>query len=194
MRAQQQARAVGLWIEIEGVVHFPRGMAFREIQLGKIVAVGLDVRTFRHREAHVGEDRGQLVDHLADRMHAADFIRGLAYWQCDIDGFGIQSRVECRAFERFPALGDGGGDAVLEIVDRRAFGAPLVRRHAAERLEQRGHRAAFAQRCDPNRFQRRFVAGRGNAAQDFLLQLRQVGHGNFVRLCPAARGMAVGVR
>jgi len=35
----------------------------------------------------------------------------------------------------------------------------------------------------------RFVAGRGNAAQDLLLQLRQVGHGNFVRLSPAARSM-----
>jgi hypothetical protein len=156
-------------------------MAFGKIQFGEIIAVGLDVGTFRHREAHVGEDRGEFVDHLADRMHAAGFIRSLPDRQRDIDGFGIQPRIERRAFKRFPALGDSSGDAVLEIVDRRAFGAALVRRHAAERLQQRGHRAAFAQRCDPHRFQRCFVAGRGDTAEDFLLQLRQVGHGNYER-------------
>src|SRR5204862_4865340 len=86
------------------------------------------------------------------------------------------------------AFGDGRGDAILELVDRRAFAAALVRRHAAERLEQRRYRAALAQRCNAHGFQCRFVAGGGNAAEDFLFQLRQVGHGNFVGLCPAIWG------
>jgi hypothetical protein len=46
-------------------------MALGEIQLGEVVVVGFDVRPFGDGETHVGEDRGELVDHLADRMDAA---------------------------------------------------------------------------------------------------------------------------
>ena len=38
----------------------------------------------------------------------------------------------------------------------------LVRRHRAERLEQRRDRAALAERGNAHRFQRRFVLGRGD--------------------------------
>ena len=57
--------------EIERVVHLARRMAFGEVELGEVEIVGLDVRPFGDREAHVGEDRRELVDHLADRMDAA---------------------------------------------------------------------------------------------------------------------------
>ena len=52
-------------------MHLARRMAVREIQRGEVVVVGLDIRTFGDREAHVGEDRGELVPHLAERMDAA---------------------------------------------------------------------------------------------------------------------------
>ena len=84
----------GFWREIKRVVHFPRRMAFREIQLGEVVIVGLDVGTFRHREAHVGKDGGEFVDDLADRMHAAGFGRRLAHRQRDVDGLGGKPRIE----------------------------------------------------------------------------------------------------
>jgi hypothetical protein len=35
-----------------------------KVQLGEIVVVGLDVRTFGDGEAHVGEDRDEFVHHL----------------------------------------------------------------------------------------------------------------------------------
>ena len=54
-------------------MHFPRRMAVGEIQLGEIVIVGLDIRPFGDRETHIGEDRREFVDHLADRMHAPRF-------------------------------------------------------------------------------------------------------------------------
>ena len=75
-------------------------MAFREIQLGEVVVVGLDVGTFRHRKAHVGEDGGELVDHLADRMHAAGFGRRLAHRQRDVDGLGVEAGIERGGAER----------------------------------------------------------------------------------------------
>ena len=69
-------------------------MAFGEIELGEIVVVGLDVRAFGDRKAHVGEDRGELVDHLADRMDAAGLGRRLAHRQRDVDGLGVEPRIE----------------------------------------------------------------------------------------------------
>ena len=57
--------------EIERVVLLPRRMLGRNVERGEVVEVGLDVRTFGDREAHVGEDLGDLVDDLADRMDAA---------------------------------------------------------------------------------------------------------------------------
>src|SRR5438552_17956771 len=49
--AQQHARAIFLWLEEEGVVHFPRRMALGEIQLCEIVIIGLDIGTFGDRKS-----------------------------------------------------------------------------------------------------------------------------------------------
>ena len=162
VRAQQQPRAVGLGREIERVVHLPRRMAFREIQLGEVVVVGLDVGTFRHREAHVGEDGGELVGHLADRMHAAGLDGRVAHRQRDVDGLGPEPGIERGGAKCVLGSSDSGGDAILQSVDRRTLHLALVRRHGAERLEQRRHRAAFSQRRHAHSFQPRFVLGRSD--------------------------------
>ena len=67
-------------------------MIFRKIELGEVVIVGLDVGTFGDGKAHIGEDRRQFVDHLGDRMDAADLGRRLAHRQRDVDGFGVEAR------------------------------------------------------------------------------------------------------
>ena len=179
VRAQQQPRAVRLRREIERVVHFPRRMAFGEIQLGEVVVVGLDVGAFGDGKAHVGEDRGQLVDHLRDRMHAADFRRRLAHRQRDVDGLGVEPRIERGVAERGFAFRNRGVDLVLEAVDRRPLHLALVRRHRAERLQQRGDRAALAERRDAHDFQRRFVLGGGDGGEQVRFQLRGVSHWIF---------------
>ena len=82
---------------------------------------------FGDREAHVGEDRGQFVDHLADRMDAARFGRRLAHRQRDVDGLGVEAGVERRVLERVPARRERLGDTILEAVDARPFGLALRR-------------------------------------------------------------------
>ena len=79
-------------LEEEGVVHLARRMASREIQRGEIVIVGLDVRPFGDGEAEIAEDRGDLVDDLADRVDAAALGRRLAHRQRDIDRLGGEPR------------------------------------------------------------------------------------------------------
>ena len=172
--AQQQARAVRLRIEEERVVHVARRMVFREIELGEIVVVGLDVRPFGDGKAHVGEDRGQFVDHLGDRMDAADLGRRLAHRQGDVDALGVEARFERRVLERLAARGERCVDAILQPVDQRPLGLALVRRQRAERLQQRGERAALAESCDARRFERRVVAGGGDVGENLLLELARM--------------------
>ena len=135
--AQQQPRAVGLRVEIERVVHVAGRMALGEIELGEVVVVGLDVRPFGDGETHVGEDRGEFVDHLADRMHAPDLGGRFAHRQRDVDRLGVEARVERGALERLAPRRERAVDAILEAVDERTLQLALVRRHGAERFQQR---------------------------------------------------------
>ena len=93
-------------------MHLARRMVGLEVELGEVVVVGLDVRPFGDRKAHVGEDRGQFVDHLADRMNAAGLGRRLAHRQRDVEPLGVEPRVERCVLQRALALGDRGVDAV----------------------------------------------------------------------------------
>ena len=70
-------------------------------------------------------------------------------------------------------------DLVLGEVDRRALRLALVRRHLAERREQRGDRALLAERCDAHGFEGGFVAGGGDLGEDFGFELSEVGHGDI---------------
>ena len=63
-------RAVGLRRDIERVLHLARGMVGRDVQLGEIVIVIFDVRAFGDGETQIGEDGGDLVQHLGDGMDA----------------------------------------------------------------------------------------------------------------------------
>ena len=61
--------------QIEGVLHLPRRMVGRDVEGGEVVPVVLDVRTLGPGEAHLAEDRDELVHHLADRMQRALGLR-----------------------------------------------------------------------------------------------------------------------
>ena len=79
--------------------------------------------------------------------------------QGDVDGLGGEPLLERGALERLAPRRDRRRDAVLEAVDQRAALLALLRRHLAERREQRRDRALLAERSDPHGFERRLVAG-----------------------------------
>ena len=169
--AQQHARAVFFRIEEERVVHLPRRMAFGEIQLGEVVIVGFDVRTFGDRKSHVGEDRREFVHHLAERMNPALLGGRLAQRQRDVDGLGCQPRVECRGFQDIAARGQRLRHGVLGEIDRRTLGLAFVRRHLAERGQQRGDRTLLAEGADAHGLERGFVAGGGDLGRGFGIRV-----------------------
>ena len=86
----------------EGVVHLPRRVAGREVERREVEIVRLDVRPLGDREAHIGEDRRQLVDHLADRVDAAAGLGPLLDRQGDVDALGGEAALEGGLGERLP--------------------------------------------------------------------------------------------
>ena len=151
-------------------------MAFGEIQLGEVVIVGLDVRTFRHREAHVGEDGDEFGPDLRERMDAALLGGCLAGRQRDVDGLGGEAGIERGIFQNVAARAQRFGHLVLGEIDLRAFGLALVRRHLAERRKQRGDRAFLAKCADAHGFERSFIGSRGNLDKNFGFKLGEIRH------------------
>ncbi len=146
-------------------------MALGEIQFCEVVIVGLDIGTFGDRKSHVGEDRVDLLEHLAQRMDAAGFRRRLAQRQRDVDGLGSKPGIERRRLENVAARGERLGHLVLGEIDGGALRLAFVRRHLAEGCEQRGDRAFLAERCDAHGFEGCFIAGGGDLAEDLGFKL-----------------------
>ena len=119
-------------------------------------------------------------------MNAARFGGRVAQRQRDVDGLGGEAGVERRRFQDVAARGQRLRDLVLGEVDRRTLRLALVRRHLAERREQRGDRALLAERGDAHRFERGLVAGGGDLGEDGLFECCEVGHGQS--LLPEAAG------
>ena len=90
MGAQELALAVRVGGEKERVVHLPRRVAGREVELGEIVVVGLDVRPLGDGEAEIGEDRRHLLEHLRDRMDAPGLDPGGPHRQRHVERLGLE--------------------------------------------------------------------------------------------------------
>ncbi len=94
MRAQELPLALFVGLEKERVVHLARRMAGREVELGEIIIVAFDVRPFGDRKTHLGENGGDLVHHLADRMDAAGLDAGQGNREGDIDRLALELGLE----------------------------------------------------------------------------------------------------
>jgi hypothetical protein len=94
--AQEEGLALGVArLEVESVLHLPRRMLGRDVERLEIVPVVLDVRAFGDREAHVGEDRDDLLGDLRDRVDPS--LRPLAGGQGDIGTLAGEPRLEGRS-------------------------------------------------------------------------------------------------
>ena len=171
----------------ERVLHLAGGMTFREVQLGEIVIVALDVRPLGDGEAHVGEDDRQFVHHLRDRVNAAALQRARPGGERHVERLGLQTRLQRGFRELVAAGGDRLGRLVLQRVDLRALGLALLGRHFAQRREQRRNRALLTQRRDADGLQRGLVGGLGNLAQRIFFEFGDIGH---FALSPCGEGKA----
>ena len=118
-RSLRSPMRVGL--EKERVVHLARRMAGREVELGEIIVVALDVRPFGDGKAHLGENGGDLVHHLADRMDAAGLDARQGDRQRDVERLALELRLERRPLEHRAPRRERFRDLILQRVDRRAL-------------------------------------------------------------------------
>ncbi len=149
--------AVGLRRDIERVVHLPRRMIGRDVELGEIVIVEFDVRAFGDGKAQIGEDRGDFVQHLADGMDGA--ARLGTRRQRHIDAFpgelGAQRLIGQRRFAR----GDGLAHPVAQAVEQRALNLALLRRSCAPSVFSNSLTQPFLPSArHAHSFKRRFIA------------------------------------
>jgi hypothetical protein len=146
-------RGVSSLAEIERVLHRARGMRVGNVERGEIVPVVLDLGTRSDRETQIGEDLGELVHHLADRVDRA--------WRGGVDAGSVRSSVSlasCRSSATVrarPCARRAPSEMRLaQPVDARPFDLALLRGHPAQRLHQLVEPALLAQqprsdRLDP---------------------------------------------
>ena len=145
------------------------GWSFGEVERGEIVVVGLDLGPLGDAEAELGEDLLDLVDHLGDRMDAAE--GGRAAGEGDVHRRRPPRRLLLGGEELGVELGEALLDRLLEPVDPLAIGAAVRRLDGLDAVEQRADDPLLA--ADPLHAQRlpaRAVADLGGRA----LELRRV--------------------
>ncbi len=142
-------------------------MIRRKIELAEIIVIGLDIRAFRDRKAHIGEDRREFIGDLADRMEATEVERADAGRQRHVEGLGGEPGFERGRFQSGAPLAERRRHLILHEIDRRALVLARLGRQFAEAGEQRRDRAFLAESGDAHRLQRRFVGGRFDGGERF---------------------------
>src|SRR3984957_889956 len=96
MRAQNLSLALLIGLEEKRVVHLARRMAGRKVELGEIEVVAFDVRPLGDGESHLGENDGDFVHHLTDRMDAPGLDAGQGHRERDVERLALELRLEGR--------------------------------------------------------------------------------------------------
>src|SRR5580704_7978874 len=174
--AQNLPFALVIRLEEERVVHLERRMAGREVELGEIVVVAFDVRPLGDGEAHLSENGGDLVHHLADRMDAPSLGAGQRDGQGDVERLALELRLEGRALEHRAPRRQRLRDLILQRVDGCALRLALVRRKLTKRREQCGNRSFLAERGDARRLERVFIRRAFNLGQRLPFKGGKVRH------------------
>ena len=162
-------------LHVEGVVLLPGGVLGRDVELGEVEVVGLDVWPLGDGKAHVAEDLGDLVEHLADRMDAPVLQRAEPHGQRDVGLLGGEPRRERAALQLGLARLQRLADAGLEAVDGLPEGLALIGRQRAELRHQLGDAPLLAERGNAHALDGGQVARRADLGDQRALEGGDVG-------------------
>jgi len=124
------------------------------------------------------KNRGELVDHLTDRMDAPGLGRRLADGQRDVDGLGVETRVECRALQRVASRASAAVTRSFRPLISGPCSLALLRRHAARASSASAETETASCRAPQRRTasKRRFIGRACDRAEDFRLECRHIAH------------------
>ncbi len=142
-------------VHVEGVELLARGVVRGDVQRVEVVPIVLDLRALGDGEAHVGEDRGDLLGDLADRVDGPR--RAGPRGQGHVEPFGLEALVEGGVAQRLFLCGEGGVDLVLQRVELRTHDLAFLGRHLAELAHFQRHFALLADGGDADLFERGFI-------------------------------------
>ncbi len=171
----------------EGVMLLPGGVFRRDVQRVEVVPVGLDLRTFGHRESHIGEDRGDFLRDLRHRMDSP--LPPGPPRQRHVEPLGLQPLVQCRIAEGRLLRAQRGVDLILQPVERSPRRLPHRRLHLPQLAHLQRNLALLAKGRHAQLFQRGLVGRGADAGQVARLEgIQSVHRGlrGFPRLCVAA--------
>ena len=163
----------------------PRRVVVGDVERAEIVPVALDVRPFGDLEAHGAEQGREFLHRPRDGVDAAlggGAGGGSARGQRHVDALGREARIERGGIEHHAARLDGRLDGRLQPVQRGAAFLPLVGRHGAEALEQRGQAAGLAHHPHAHGIERTEIGSGRECGLGLGLQGSEVvGHWHHVR-------------
>ena len=171
MGAQNMRRTVVALgaVHKERVVLLARGVLGRDVQGVKVVPIALDLGTFGHGKAHVGENRGDLFGHLADGVDRA--LTARTHRQRNVQPFAAQAFLKRGIGQSGLFTGKRAVDLVLERVEGGTCHLTFLRGHLAQLAHLQADLALFADGLQAQLFQRAFVGGVGDGVDVFLPQV-----------------------
>ena len=152
----------------------PGRMLGRDVEGVEVVPVALDLRPLGDREAEVGEDRGDLVGHLADGwMRACGGRPGASVTSAHSPATRASSAASA-------SRARAAARAAVSSSFRALSAGPAVwrssGRHGAEAAHQRRDLALLAEGGEAHLFEPRLVGGGGDGGQVLLAQAGDAVH------------------
>ena len=144
------------------------GCSDGKVEPCEIVVVGLDVRPFGDRKAHIGEDHHQLFPDAADRVDAAFGGRVGPDGEGDVHAIGGELFGEGCGFERAFARFEGCGDLVLDGIDGGAEALARLGGHGAKLFHKLGDFALLTECGDAYGVKRGQISSRLHATKQAL--------------------------
>ena len=173
--AQHVAGAIRARGHVE-CVHLGAGRVLGgNVQRVEIVPVAVNLRPLGHREPHIGEDRGQFVRDLADRVNGP--LRRRAGGQRHIQPFGFQPLFQCCIGQRGLASADRRVDLVFQRVEGRARLLAFFRRHLAKLAHHQGDFALLAESRHAHGLDRGLIRRRRHLFEIFRPDGPEILHG-----------------
>ena len=162
-------------MQIEGVLLLPSRVLRRDVELGEVVVVRLDVGAFGDGEAHVAEDLDDLVVDLRHGMDTPIGQRTEPHRQGDVDLLGGEPLSEGGLLQIGLARVERVAHARLDGVDGLPEGLALVGGNLPSSAINSETLALAAERCDTHLLERRQVTCNGNLRDQRLFERSNIG-------------------
>ena len=136
-----------IFIDIERVLHIPRGVILRQVEQGEVVVVQLDLRAVEHRKSHADQRIANQAIRLRHRVQAAQRVCQLT-GGCDVQRFLGKAAKFCCLAQGCALLGNDRFQRRLDLVGKSADAGALAAFELTHRAQNCRQRSVSAEHVD----------------------------------------------